>query len=141
MEIHSSIYTNTQTHTHITHSCSYVHMYMCTHISVGWYRIAGNFQRSNFQKFQKSSSLFKNIFSKSTVLSCTCTSRVFHNGPRQMTLLEYFNRIEPSKEERIQSVLPKPDGPLVCLIPCSTIESANSAIREFLPMQGTVDET
>ena len=50
-----------------------------------------------------------------------------------MTLLKYFNRIEPSKEERIQSVLPKPDGPLVLLIPCSTIESANSAIREFLP--------
>ena len=52
----------------------------------------------------------------------------------------YFNRIEPSKEERIQSVLPKPDGLLVCLIPCSTIESVNSAVREFLPMQGTVDE-
>ena len=46
-----------------------------------------------------------------------------------------FNRIEPSKEERIQSVLSKPDGPLARLIPCSTIESANSAagIREFLP--------
>ena len=53
---------------------------------------------------------------------------------------EIFNRIEPSKEERIQSVLPKPDGPLVRLIPCSTIESANSAVHEFLPMQGTVDE-
>ena len=74
------------------------------------------------------------------VLSCTCTSRVFRKGPRQMTLPKYFNRIEPSKEERIQSVLPKPDGPLVRLIPCSTTESANSAIREFLLMQGTVDE-
>ena len=50
-----------------------------------------------------------------------------------MTLLKYFDRIEPSKE-RIQSILPKPHGPLVHLIPCSTIESANSAIREFLPM-------
>ena len=57
-----------------------------------------------------------------------------------MTLLKYFNCIELSKEERIQSVLPKPDGPLVHLIPCSTIESANSTVREFLPMQGTVDE-
>ena len=45
-----------------------------------------------------------------------------------MTLLKYFNCIEPSKEERIQSVLPKPDGPLARLIPCSAIESANSAI-------------
>ena len=75
------------------------------------------------------------------VLSCTCTSRVFCNGPRQMTLLNILTvSIEPSKEERIQSVLPKSDGPLVRLIPCSTIESVNSAVREFLPMQGTVDE-
>ena len=57
-----------------------------------------------------------------------------------MKLLKYFNRIELSKEERNQSVLPKPDGPLVRLIPCSTTESANSTIREFLPMQCTVDE-
>ena len=74
------------------------------------------------------------------VLSCMCTSRVFHNSPRQMTLLKYINHIKPSKEERIQSVLPKSDGPLVCLIPCSTIESANSAVHEFSPMQGTVNE-
>ena len=45
-----------------------------------------------------------------------------------MTLLKYFNRIEPSKEERIQSILPKPNGPLALLIPCSAIESANSAV-------------
>ena len=57
-----------------------------------------------------------------------------------MTLLKYFNCIELSKEERIQSILPKPDGSLVRLIPCSTAESDNSVIREFLPMQGTVDE-
>ena len=29
-----------------------------------------------------------------------------------MTLLKYFKHIEPSKEEKIQSVLPKPDCPL-----------------------------
>jgi len=27
-----------------------------------------------------------------------------------MALLKYFKRIEPSKEETIQGVLPKPDG-------------------------------
>jgi len=27
-----------------------------------------------------------------------------------MTLLKYFKRIEPSKEEKIQGILPKPDG-------------------------------
>ena len=55
-----------------------------------------------------------------------------------MTLLKYFNHIKLSKE-RIQSVLPKPDGPLARLIPCSAIESANIAVvglHEFLPMQG-----
>ena len=65
---------------------------------------------------------------------------MFRNGPRQMTLLKCFNRIELSKEERIKSVLPTPDGPLVRLIPCSTIESANSAVCEFLSMQGTINE-
>ena len=45
--------------------------------------------------------------------------------PRKMaSLKKYFKRIEPSKEERIQSVLPKPDGPLVCLMPSSAIEAA-----------------
>ena len=59
-----------------------------------------------------------------------------------MTLLNILTvSIDPSKEERIQSVLPKPDGPLVRLIPCSTIESANSAVREFLSMQGTLQGT
>ena len=43
-----------------------------------------------------------------------------------MALLKYFKRIEPTKEERIQGVLPKPDGPLPCLMPSSAIESANS---------------
>ena len=49
--------------------------------------------------------------------------------PVKMTLLKYFKHIKPTKE-RIQNILPKPDGPLACLIPCSTIETANSAARE-----------
>ena len=40
----------------------------------------------------------------------------------------------------LNQIVPKPDCPLVQLIPCSTIESANSAVHKFLPMQGTVDE-
>ena len=32
---------------------------------------------------------------------------------------------------RIQNVLPKPDGPLARLIPCSTIETAISAVHEI----------
>jgi len=41
-----------------------------------------------------------------------------------MALLKYFKRIKPSKEERIQSVLPKPDGPSARLMPSSAIEAA-----------------
>jgi len=64
---------------------------------------------------------------------------MFRSGPRKMALLKYFKRIEPSKEERIQSVLPKPDGPLARLMPSSAIEAANSAVREIFT-DGTIDE-
>ena len=46
--------------------------------------------------------------------------------------LKYFKCIEPSKEEKIQSMLPKPDGLVALLIPSSDIKAANSAVREFL---------
>ena len=43
--------------------------------------------------------------------------------------MKYFKRIEPSKEERIESVLPKPDYPLARLmltLLSSAIETTNS---------------
>ena len=52
-----------------------------------------------------------------------------------MALLKYFKRIAPSKEEKIESVLPEPDYPLAHSIECqahATIEAANSAVREVL---------
>ena len=58
-----------------------------------------------------------------------CTSRMFHSGPQIMALMRYFKCIEPSKEERIQSVLSKPDCPLARLmltLLSSAIETANS---------------
>ena len=54
---------------------------------------------------------------------------MFRIGPRITALMKYFKRIEPSKEERIQSVLPKPDYPLTRLmltLLSSAIETANS---------------
>ena len=56
---------------------------------------------------------------------------MFRSGPRIMVLMKYFKRsyIEPSKEERIQSVLPKPGCPLTRLmltLLSSAIETANS---------------
>ena len=59
-------------------------------------------------------------------LSCMCTFGIFRSGLRIMALLKYFKRIEPSKEERIQSVLPEPDCPLARLMPSSAKETANS---------------
>ena len=58
---------------------------------------------------------------------------MFRSGPQKMALLKYFKRIKASKEERIQSVLPKSesDGPLARLMLSSAIEAANSAVREI----------
>ena len=49
---------------------------------------------------------------------------MFHSDLRIMAILKQFKCIEPSKEERIQSVLPKPDGSLERLMPSSAIEAA-----------------
>jgi len=57
-----------------------------------------------------------------------------------MALLKYFKRIEPSQKERIQSVLPKPDGSLARLMPSLAIEAANSAAVSEIFTDGTIDE-
>ena len=54
------------------------------------------------------------------MLSCSCTSGMFHCSLQKVTLLKYFKCIEPSKEEITQSILPKLDGTLAHLITCST---------------------
>ena len=56
-------------------------------------------------------------------------------GPQKTALLKYFKCIKPSKEERIQSVLPKPDGPLAHLKLSSAIEAAHSATHESFSYQ------
>ena len=38
---------------------------------------------------------------------------------QKMVLLKYFNYIEPSKEKKIESALPRPDGPLALSMPSS----------------------
>ena len=50
-----------------------------------------------------------------------------------------FKHIKPSKEERIQSVLPKPDGHLAHLKQSSAIEVANSVLCKIFT-DGTIDE-
>ena len=51
------------------------------------------------------------------------TSGMLRSGPRIMTLLKYFKQIEPSKEERIQSILPKPEDSLAHLMPSLSIKA------------------
>ena len=55
------------------------------------------------------------------------------------TLLKYIKHIESFKEERIQSVLSKPESPLVCLMPSSAIEAADSTVSEFFT-HGTINK-
>ena len=51
-----------------------------------------------------------------------------------MVFLKYFERIEPSKEEKIESVLPEPDRPLAhSMLSSARIEAANSAVVKSLP--------
>ena len=53
---------------------------------------------------------------------------IHKNGTSKMHILSVA--IEPSKEERIQSVLPIQYGPLVCLMLSSAIEVANSVVAK-----------
>ena len=56
-----------------------------------------------------------------------------------MALLKYFKHVEPSKEERIQSVLTKSDGPSARLMLSLAIDAANSAVRGVFT-DGTINE-
>ena len=50
---------------------------------------------------------------------------MLRSSPRIITLLKYFKCIEPSKEDRIQGILPKQDGSLAHLMPSLVIDTAN----------------
>ena len=39
---------------------------------------------------------------------------------------------EPTKEEAVEAILPKPDGPLSMSMPSSAIEAANYSVHEHL---------
>ena len=45
-----------------------------------------------------------------------------------VALLKYFKRIETSKEEKIESILPEPDSPLKHSMLSSVTEATNSAV-------------
>ena len=49
-----------------------------------------------------------------------------------MALLKYFKRVDVKKSTKIDIVLPKPDGPLSSVMPSSSIESANFAVKKAM---------
>ena len=46
-----------------------------------------------------------------------------------MALLKYFKQVDAKKPTKIGIVLPKPDGPLSSIMPSSSIESADVAVK------------
>ena len=48
-----------------------------------------------------------------------------------MALLKYLKRVEPSADEQVESVLPKPNGTLSLSMPSSSIAAANSEVRKI----------
>ena len=51
-----------------------------------------------------------------------------------MALLKYFKWVDAKKPTKIDIVLPKPDGPLSSVMPSSSIESANVAVKKAMLM-------
>ena len=49
-----------------------------------------------------------------------------------MLLLKYFKRVDAKKPTKINIVLPKPDGTLSSVMPSSSIESANVAVKKAM---------
>ena len=47
-----------------------------------------------------------------------------------MVLLKYFKRVDANKPTKIGIVLPKPDSPLSSVMPISSIESADMAVKK-----------
>jgi len=54
-----------------------------------------------------------------------------------MALLKYFKRVETKRTEKVDSILPKNDGPLATLMPSSAMQAANSAMRAKMLESGS----
>ena len=49
-----------------------------------------------------------------------------------MALLKYFRKIEPSIDEQVESILPKPHGSLSLMMPSSSIAAANCEVIKIM---------
>ena len=89
-----------------------------------------------FKNFESSQAFWKYFFKINNIIIMHMHfQKVLYSAPRKMELLKYFKCIKPSKEERIQSVLPKLHGSLACLMPSSAIEAANNHLLIALYMK------
>ena len=84
------------------------------------YRIRSNFRMSLFTKISKITRHFRKY-----------NFEIFL-GILKMVLLKYFKRVDVKKSTKIDIVLPKPDGPLSSVMPSSSIESANFAVKKAM---------
>ena len=51
-----------------------------------------------------------------------------------MVLLKYFRKIEPSIDEQVESILPKPHSSLSLMMPSSSIAAANCEVRKIMKL-------
>ena len=49
-----------------------------------------------------------------------------------MALLKYFKQVDAKKPTKIDIVLPMPDGPLSSVMPSSSIESVDVAVKKAM---------
>ena len=57
-----------------------------------------------------------------------------------MALLAYFKRASIKKQAKVDSILPNPNGSLSLVMPMSSIEAANVAVRPIMMKAPTVKE-
>ena len=79
-----------------------------------------NFQMKLFLKISKITSHFQKY-----------NFKIFL-GSFKMAMLKYLKRVDKKKPTKIDTVLPKPDGPLSTVMPMSSIESANVAVKKVM---------
>ena len=73
-----------------------------------------------FTKVSKITSYFLNLILK------------YFLGSFKMALLKYFKRVDAKKPTKIGIVLPNPDGPMSSVMPSSSIESADVAVKKAM---------
>ena len=99
--------------------------------SFAYYRISRNFRVAKFLRISRILANRKIFFREISQCGCglSCKQR-----DREMALLRYFK----PEEKQENPFLPDPTGPLSVVVPSSTIEAANKAVKRVLDDGSTV---